>query len=65
MAGGSWLRAPLAGALLVAAAAFGAGLAQGDLRIDGALYGWVARRMVLTGDWLNMYLDGGETDTDD
>jgi 4-amino-4-deoxy-L-arabinose transferase-like glycosyltransferase len=45
---------------LVAAAVLLAGIDQGDLRIDGAIYGWVSRRMALTGDWLNLYYDWGD-----
>jgi 4-amino-4-deoxy-L-arabinose transferase-like glycosyltransferase len=47
--------------LLVAAAILFAGLGQGDIRIDGPIYAWAAKYMVISGDWLNLYYDHGQT----
>ncbi|HKQ40244.1 MAG TPA: glycosyltransferase family 39 protein [Verrucomicrobiae bacterium] len=47
--------------LLLAAAILFAGLGQGDIRIDGPIYAWAAKHMVISGDWLNLYYDHGQT----
>lgn len=36
-----------------------AGLGQGDVRVDGAIYAWVSKWMVVSGDWMNLYFDRG------
>jgi 4-amino-4-deoxy-L-arabinose transferase-like glycosyltransferase len=57
---GWWLLTrPAVSMTAVAAAVLFAGLGQGDLRLDGSVYGWVSKRMALTGDWLNPCLDWG------
>ena len=59
--GSFWLRRPAGVATLFALSLFAAGLTQGDVRNDGALYSWVSRWMVLSGNWLDMYQDRGRT----
>jgi 4-amino-4-deoxy-L-arabinose transferase-like glycosyltransferase len=52
---------PFVSMLLLAAAILFAGLGQGDIRIDGPIYAWAAKHMVVSGDWLNLYYDHGQT----
>ena len=47
--------------LLLAGAILFAGLNQGDIRIDGPIYAWAAKHMIVSGDWLNLYYDHGQT----
>ncbi len=47
--------------LLFGVVVYFGGIATGDLRLDGAVYGWVAKRMVVTGEWLTPYFDWGDT----
>lgn len=43
--------------LLAAAAAFLLPLTWGDLRHDAPIYAWMAKRVAVTGDWLDLYWD--------
>jgi 4-amino-4-deoxy-L-arabinose transferase-like glycosyltransferase len=52
---------PLVVVLLFSLALFGAGFWQGDLRNDSALYGWISRWMVLSGNMMDLYWDRGVT----
>jgi len=56
-----FLQQPFVSMLLLAAAILFAGLGQGDIRIDGPIYAWAAKHMVISGDWLNLYYDHGQT----
>lgn len=56
-----FFRRPFVSMLLLACAILFAGLGQGDIRIDGPIYAWAAKHMVLSGDWLNLYYDHGQT----
>ena len=56
-----FIQRPLVSMLLLAAAILFAGLSQGDIRIDGPIYAWAAKHMVVSGDWLNLYYDHGQT----
>jgi len=56
-----FLRRPVVSMLLLAGAILFAGLGQGDIRIDGPIYAWAAKHMVISGDWLNLYYDHGQT----
>jgi len=55
------LQQPFVSMLLLAGAILFAGLGQGDIRIDGPIYAWAAKHMVVSGDWLNLYYDHGQT----
>ena len=55
------LATPFAAMFWLAVLILFSGLGQGDVRIDGAVYAWVAKWMVASGDWLSMYYDRGET----
>src|SRR5436190_9826421 len=59
----SWrfLQRPSVSMLLLAGAILFAGLSQGDIRIDGPIYAWAAKHMLISGDWLNLYYDHGQT----
>ena len=56
-----YLQRPFASMLIMAGAILFAGLGQGDIRIDGPIYAWAAKHMVVSGDWLNLYYDHGHT----
>jgi 4-amino-4-deoxy-L-arabinose transferase-like glycosyltransferase len=56
-----WFVRPFPSMVLVAASILFAGLGQGDIRIDGPIYAWIAKYMLLSGDWLNLYYDHGQT----
>lgn len=56
-----WVATPFGGMLLLAAALLAPGLDQGDLRVDSPVYAWIARHIVISGDWLNLYYDHGQT----
>ena len=56
-----FLQRPFVSMLLLAAGILFAGLGQGDIRIDGPIYAWAAKHMVISGDWLNLYYDDGQT----
>lgn len=56
-----WVARPFPSMVLVAASILFAGLGQGDIRIDGPIYAWIAKYMLLSGDWLNLYYDHGQT----
>src|SRR5437867_3765362 len=56
-----FLQQPFVSMLLLAGAILFAGLGQGDIRIDGPIYAWAAKHMVVSGDWLNLYYDHGQT----
>lgn len=60
---GFWrfLQQPGVSMLLLATAILFAGLGQGDIRIDGPIYAWAAKHMLVSGDWLNLYYDHGQT----
>ena len=55
----SYIRQPAVSMMLLATAVLFTGLGQGDLRLDGSLYGWVSKRMAATGNWLDPYTDWG------
>lgn len=56
-----WLTQPQVSMGLAACAILFAGLGRGDLRIDAPLYAWIAKYIALSGDWLNLYYDHGQT----
>lgn len=56
-----FLQRPVVSLFLLATAILFAGLGQGDIRIDGPIYAWAAKHMLISGDWLNLYYDHGQT----
>lgn len=58
---GRFLQRPAVSMFLLASAILFAGLNQGDIRIDGPIYAWAAKHMLISGDWLNLYYDHGQT----
>ena len=57
----AYLGKPLISMVLLASAVLSAGLGQGDIRIDAPIYAWIAKYMVISGDWFNLYYDHGQT----
>ncbi len=55
------LQHPFVGMVSLALLMLFAGLGQGDVRVEGAVYAWVSKWMVVSGDWLNLYYDRGQT----
>ncbi|MCE9590745.1 MAG: glycosyltransferase family 39 protein [Planctomycetes bacterium] len=56
----TWLRKPVVSMALFALAVYALGVGKGDLRNDSAVYGWIAKHMVVSGDYLNLYFDWGQ-----
>lgn len=56
-----WVRKPAVSMMLFSVAIFAIAVGTGDLRNDSAVYGWIAKRMVVTGDYFNLYYDWGDT----
>jgi 4-amino-4-deoxy-L-arabinose transferase-like glycosyltransferase len=56
-----WFATPLAAMLGVSLLTLFPGFGQGDVRLDGARYAWVARWIVESGQWLTLYDDRGQT----
>ena len=57
----AYLERPHISMVLLASAVLSAGLGQGDIRIDAPIYAWIAKYMLLSGDWFNLYYDHGQT----